>query len=157
MSPWTAVLGLIALLAAGVLAIYLVSLLLSPHEVLDARPFLSGNHPQEHALSRFVVRWYAVTLKPALLFYVARLRDHEPRRLRGRPRRRLGRRLRLAGRGRRRQHRGQRLLLPPLDPPAFQGAGPATVTRTAARIAYLAAAVSLLLGAGSGALLSYAT
>ncbi|AQZ63534.1 NADH ubiquinone oxidoreductase chain A [[Actinomadura] parvosata subsp. kistnae] len=62
MSPWTAVLGLIALLAVGVLAIYLVSLLLSPREVLDARPFLSGHDPREHALSRFHVRWYAVTL-----------------------------------------------------------------------------------------------
>ncbi|MGW3349281.1 NADH-quinone oxidoreductase subunit A [Nonomuraea rubra] len=62
MPPWTAVLGLVILLAVGVLAIYLVSLLLSPRQVLGARPFLSGNHPQEHALSRYHVRWYAVTL-----------------------------------------------------------------------------------------------
>ncbi|GAA4907329.1 NADH-quinone oxidoreductase subunit A [Nonomuraea thailandensis] len=62
MPLWTAVLGLAALLAAGVCAIYLVSVLLSPREVLRARPFLSGRRPQEHALSRYHVRWYAVTL-----------------------------------------------------------------------------------------------
>ncbi|MFC5828835.1 NADH-quinone oxidoreductase subunit A [Nonomuraea insulae] len=62
MSPWTAVLGLVAVLAFGVLGIYLVSLVIRPHETLDARPFMSGSPPREHALSRYHVRWYAVTL-----------------------------------------------------------------------------------------------
>lgn len=30
--------------------------------VTDARPFLSGHEPAEHAVSRFHVRWYAVTM-----------------------------------------------------------------------------------------------
>jgi NADH-quinone oxidoreductase subunit A len=28
----------------------------------DVRPFLSGHEPSEHAVSRFHVRWYAVTM-----------------------------------------------------------------------------------------------
>ncbi|TDV57319.1 NADH-quinone oxidoreductase subunit A [Actinophytocola oryzae] len=28
----------------------------------DVRPFLSGHEPKEHALSRFHVRWYTVTM-----------------------------------------------------------------------------------------------
>ncbi|TMR20818.1 NADH-quinone oxidoreductase subunit A [Nonomuraea turkmeniaca] len=62
MAPWAAVLGLVALLAVGVLAIYLVSLVISPRGTLGTGPFLSGTRPQEHALSRYHVRWYAVTL-----------------------------------------------------------------------------------------------
>ncbi|TMR93563.1 NADH-quinone oxidoreductase subunit A [Nonomuraea basaltis] len=62
MAPWAAVLGLVALLALGVLAIYLVSLASSPRGTLGAGPFLSGARPHEHALSRYHVRWYAVTL-----------------------------------------------------------------------------------------------
>jgi NADH-quinone oxidoreductase subunit A len=30
--------------------------------VLRAKPFLSGNEPREHAVSRFHVRWYALTM-----------------------------------------------------------------------------------------------
>jgi NADH-quinone oxidoreductase subunit A len=30
--------------------------------VTDVRPFLSGHEPVEHAVSRFHVRWYAVTM-----------------------------------------------------------------------------------------------
>jgi NADH-quinone oxidoreductase subunit A len=30
--------------------------------VTDVRPFLSGHEPAEHAVSRFHVRWYAVTM-----------------------------------------------------------------------------------------------
>lgn len=30
--------------------------------VVDVRPFLSGHEPAEHAVSRFHVRWYAVTM-----------------------------------------------------------------------------------------------
>ncbi|MGW4404081.1 NADH-quinone oxidoreductase subunit A [Nonomuraea sp. NPDC004702] len=57
-----AVLGLVALLAAGVAAVYLASLALSPGGVARVGPFLSGARPREHAVSRFHVRWYAVTL-----------------------------------------------------------------------------------------------
>jgi NADH-quinone oxidoreductase subunit A len=57
-----AVLGLVVLLAAGVAGVYLVSLPLAPRGVVQVGPFLSGTRPQEHALSRFHVRWYAVTL-----------------------------------------------------------------------------------------------
>lgn len=30
--------------------------------IVDVRPFLSGHEPAEHAVSRFHVRWYAVTM-----------------------------------------------------------------------------------------------
>ncbi len=30
--------------------------------MVDVRPFLSGHAPTEHAVSRFHVRWYAVTM-----------------------------------------------------------------------------------------------
>lgn len=30
--------------------------------VTDVRPFLSGHDPAEHAVSRFHVRWYAITM-----------------------------------------------------------------------------------------------
>ncbi len=57
-----AVLGLVGLFAAGVAGVYAVSFLLAPRGVAGAGPFLSGAWPREHALSRFHVRWYAVTL-----------------------------------------------------------------------------------------------
>ncbi|GAA3069792.1 NADH-quinone oxidoreductase subunit A [Streptosporangium carneum] len=62
MEPWAAVLGLLGVLAAGVLAVYAASFLLAPSDTLEAGPFLSGARPREHALSRFHVRWYTVTL-----------------------------------------------------------------------------------------------
>lgn len=62
MEPWVAVLALLGLLAAGVLGVYAVSLIVAPRGVLSVGPFLSGGRPEEHALSRFHVRWYAVTL-----------------------------------------------------------------------------------------------
>ncbi|HEX4815180.1 MAG TPA: NADH-quinone oxidoreductase subunit A [Nonomuraea sp.] len=57
-----AVLGLVALLAAGIAGVYAVAAYLSPREVAETGPFLSGARPREHAMSRFHVRWYAVTL-----------------------------------------------------------------------------------------------
>ncbi|NRQ38252.1 NADH-quinone oxidoreductase subunit A [Nonomuraea sp. NN258] len=57
-----AVLGIVALLGAGIAGVYLVSLVLAPRGVLTTGPFLSGARPREHALSRFHARWYAVTL-----------------------------------------------------------------------------------------------
>ncbi|WP_019634931.1 NADH-quinone oxidoreductase subunit A [Actinomadura atramentaria] len=54
-----AVLALLLLLAAAYCAVRA----LSPFtEALRAGPFLSGGAPAEHALSRFHVRWYAVTM-----------------------------------------------------------------------------------------------
>ncbi len=59
---------------AGVVAMALVALvgvlaLPAAHRLtavstdpLDALPFLSGHEPQEHALSRYHVRWYLATL-----------------------------------------------------------------------------------------------
>ncbi len=58
-------LGLIALLTAGVLgvlALHLGHRLLVGPALPDVLPFLSGAEPQEHALSRFHVRWYPATL-----------------------------------------------------------------------------------------------
>lgn len=62
MEPWAAVLGLLGVLALGVLAVHALSHLLAPGPVLTAEPFLSGAPPREHALSRFHVRWYTVSL-----------------------------------------------------------------------------------------------
>ncbi|MFI6496780.1 NADH-quinone oxidoreductase subunit A [Nonomuraea typhae] len=56
------VLGVVVLLAAEIAGVYGVSLVLAPRDVLRAGPYLSGWRPSEHALSRFHVRWYAVTL-----------------------------------------------------------------------------------------------
>ncbi|MEV7007017.1 NADH-quinone oxidoreductase subunit A [Streptosporangium sp. NPDC051022] len=62
MEPWAATLGVLGVLAAGVLAVYATSRLLAPPGTLETGPFLSGARPREHALSRFHVRWYTVTL-----------------------------------------------------------------------------------------------
>ncbi|RSN12628.1 NADH-quinone oxidoreductase subunit A [Nonomuraea sp. WAC 01424] len=62
MAPWIAVAGLMAVLVLGVLGIHLVSLVVRPRGTLVASPYLSGARPREHALSRYHVRWYAVTL-----------------------------------------------------------------------------------------------
>jgi NADH-quinone oxidoreductase subunit A len=62
MHAWLVVLALIALVAAGVAGVYAVSLVVAPRRVLPVGPYLSGARPEEHALSRFHVRWYAVTL-----------------------------------------------------------------------------------------------
>ncbi|MCG5218549.1 NADH-quinone oxidoreductase subunit A [Streptosporangium sp. KLBMP 9127] len=62
MQSWAAVLSLLCLLGAAVAGVYAVSLLLAPPGPLGVGPFLSGARPQEHALSRYHARWYAVTL-----------------------------------------------------------------------------------------------
>jgi NADH:ubiquinone oxidoreductase subunit 3 (subunit A) len=54
-------LALVAL--AGVAGVRLLHRLTSEADtVTDAMPFLSGWHPEQHALSRFHVRWYLATL-----------------------------------------------------------------------------------------------
>jgi NADH-quinone oxidoreductase subunit A len=62
MEPWASVLGLLTLLAAGVSGVYAFSALAGLPGTLHAGPFLSGWRPQEHAVSRYHVRWYAVTM-----------------------------------------------------------------------------------------------
>lgn len=58
--PALAVLGLAVAVIAAVYAVhYLVTVARRP---LDALPFLSGTVPAEHAVSRYHVRWYAVTM-----------------------------------------------------------------------------------------------
>ncbi|MGW4792673.1 NADH-quinone oxidoreductase subunit A [Nonomuraea sp. NPDC004297] len=57
-----AVLWLVGVLAVGVAGVYAASAVLSPRGVAGSGPFLSGAWPREHAMSRFHVRWYAVTL-----------------------------------------------------------------------------------------------
>jgi NADH-quinone oxidoreductase subunit A len=54
---------LLVLVLLGVGALYgVASLVRLAKTVTDVRPFLSGHEPTEHAVSRFHVRWYAVTM-----------------------------------------------------------------------------------------------
>ncbi len=58
-----AALVLMALAAAVLAGLYAVHLLLVvDRDPLGADPLLSGHPPTEHAVSRYHVRWYAVTL-----------------------------------------------------------------------------------------------
>ena len=58
-----AVLSLLALLGVLVLSLYGASLVLAPtRRPLSALPFESGMLPQQHAVSRYHARWYAVTI-----------------------------------------------------------------------------------------------
>ncbi len=57
--------ALLLLLAAGVLVAgirVLGWLVAADREVLLVEPFLSGNEPAAHAVSRYHVRWYVVTM-----------------------------------------------------------------------------------------------
>lgn len=56
------VLTLLGLVVAGVAAVYAAGLLAVARAPLRAGPFLSGMAPAEHAVSRFHVRWYAITM-----------------------------------------------------------------------------------------------
>ncbi|MFG1683396.1 NADH-quinone oxidoreductase subunit A [Nonomuraea sp. NPDC049269] len=62
MQAFLAVLGLVALVVVGVAGVYAVSLVVAPRGTSRVGPYLSGGLPREHALARFHVRWYAVTL-----------------------------------------------------------------------------------------------
>ena len=62
MSAYAAVLALLGLLAAVVAGVYALSFAYAPPGVVGTGPFLSGARPQEHALSRYHVRWYVVTM-----------------------------------------------------------------------------------------------
>jgi NADH-quinone oxidoreductase subunit A len=57
------VLALLGLIVAGLAATYAMGALLAVARApLAAGPFLSGMVPAEHAVSRFHVRWYAITM-----------------------------------------------------------------------------------------------
>jgi NADH-quinone oxidoreductase subunit A len=58
--PVLALLGVVVALVAGVYAVGLLTTL--ARSPLAAMPFLSGMAPSEHAVSRFHVRWYTVTM-----------------------------------------------------------------------------------------------
>ncbi|QXJ24827.1 NADH-quinone oxidoreductase subunit A [Actinomadura graeca] len=62
MPPYAVILSVLGLVGAVIAGIYAVSWLAAPPGTVDAGPFLSGARPAEHALSRFHVRWYAVSM-----------------------------------------------------------------------------------------------
>jgi NADH-quinone oxidoreductase subunit A len=62
MEPYTAVLALLWLLVGVLAAVYAFALLAGVGGTLGGGPFLSGSRPMEHAVSRYHVRWYAVTM-----------------------------------------------------------------------------------------------
>ncbi|MFI9201576.1 NADH-quinone oxidoreductase subunit A [Streptomyces sp. NPDC053048] len=62
-NAWEPVLVLLAVVLAGIGAVYGVGLWLSgAPDPVPAVPFSGGSVPREHAFSRFHVRWYAVTM-----------------------------------------------------------------------------------------------
>ncbi len=63
MSAYAAPLLLLVLAVVVLGAVYTVALLAAPsRRPVRVEPYLSGLAPNEYALSRFHVRWYAVTL-----------------------------------------------------------------------------------------------
>lgn len=61
MPPYAVVLSVIGLVVAIIAGVYAVSFVMAPRE-FEAGPFLGGARPAEHALSRYHVRWYAVSM-----------------------------------------------------------------------------------------------
>ncbi|SOC50147.1 NADH dehydrogenase subunit A [Blastococcus aggregatus] len=58
-----ALLTLVALVVAGIVALYAVSSALrSTRELALVLPYESGLLPQQHAVSRYHARWYAITV-----------------------------------------------------------------------------------------------
>ncbi|MFI6084807.1 NADH-quinone oxidoreductase subunit A [Streptomyces sp. NPDC051217] len=63
MNGFTAALSLLALALLAVAGVYgAAQALRVSHEPLAAQPFGSGHEPTEHAVSRFHMRWYTVTM-----------------------------------------------------------------------------------------------
>ncbi|MFC4908182.1 NADH-quinone oxidoreductase subunit A [Actinomadura gamaensis] len=62
MQPFVAALALLGLTAALVCAVHAVSAFTALPGSPVAGPYLSGGLPAEHAVSRYHVRWYAVTM-----------------------------------------------------------------------------------------------
>jgi NADH-quinone oxidoreductase subunit A len=62
-SDWQPVLVLLVLVVAAVMLLHAVSIAVrATREPLPSGPFSGGLEPEEHALSRFHVRWYPVTM-----------------------------------------------------------------------------------------------
>lgn len=63
LAPYASLLWMLALAVAGVLVVYLVHRLTAvAPDLLTSAPFLSGHAPDQHALSRYHVRWYPMSL-----------------------------------------------------------------------------------------------
>jgi len=62
MAPFVVVLSVLGLVGALIAGVYAVSWVMAPRGFAGAGPFLSGARPVEHALSRYHVRWYAVSM-----------------------------------------------------------------------------------------------
>ncbi|WP_432075374.1 NADH-quinone oxidoreductase subunit A [Streptomyces wuyuanensis] len=63
MGAWQSVLVLAVVVGAGLAALYGLGLWLAVDRFpLESGPYSGGLGPGEHALSRFHVRWYAVTM-----------------------------------------------------------------------------------------------
>jgi NADH-quinone oxidoreductase subunit A len=62
MQSYVAVLALLGLLGAVLAAVYGIAMLTGTGGTLGGAPFLSGGRPLEHAVSRYHVRWYVVTM-----------------------------------------------------------------------------------------------
>jgi NADH-quinone oxidoreductase subunit A len=63
MNAWQPVLVLLGVVLGGLAALYGLGLWLAVDRTpLDTGPFSGGLTPREHAVSRFHVRWYAVTM-----------------------------------------------------------------------------------------------
>ena len=63
MSQYAGVLAMLVVAVLCVVAVYLAHRVTAVEaRPLESKPFLSGHEPQQHALSRFHVRWYPVTL-----------------------------------------------------------------------------------------------
>lgn len=63
MDSFVAALALLAVVTGAIAGLYAISLLVTvARDPLRVEPFLSGLEPAEHAVSRFHVRWYAVTM-----------------------------------------------------------------------------------------------
>ncbi|MFV0132869.1 NADH-quinone oxidoreductase subunit A [Streptomyces sp. HMX87] len=63
MNGFTAALALLGIVLAAAGSVYGVAWFVRVTSTpLDARPFTSGLEPAEHAVSRFHVRWYPVTM-----------------------------------------------------------------------------------------------
>ncbi|MEV4674713.1 MULTISPECIES: NADH-quinone oxidoreductase subunit A [Actinomadura] len=61
MPPYAVALSVVGLVLALVAGVYAVSFALAPRG-FESGPFLSGARPAEHALSRYHVRWYTVSM-----------------------------------------------------------------------------------------------
>ncbi|WP_406396972.1 NADH-quinone oxidoreductase subunit A [Streptomyces uncialis] len=63
LNAWTPILLLLAVALAGLAVLYGVSTWLAPaRSAVDADPFSGGRAPEQHAFSRFHVRWYPITM-----------------------------------------------------------------------------------------------